>query len=101
MRAAGLFAGSILVAFAVWQFLSTVVFNPFLIPPPLVGDYSSGNYSYRFNPSSAYRYRAVISGTYARSGPISVASRTDDRTLEQRAASLASIMALRADPSSL
>ena len=36
MRAAGLFAGSIIVAFAVWQFLSTVVFNPFLIPPPLV-----------------------------------------------------------------
>ena len=36
MRAAGLFAGSILVAFVVWQFLSTVVFNPFLIPPPLV-----------------------------------------------------------------
>jgi len=27
---------SIFVAFAVWQFLSTVVFNPFLIPPPLV-----------------------------------------------------------------
>ena len=24
------------MAFAVWQFLSTVVFNPFLIPPPLV-----------------------------------------------------------------
>src|ERR1700741_5574742 len=36
MRAAGLFAGSIIVAFVVWQFLSTVVFNPFLIPPPLV-----------------------------------------------------------------
>jgi ABC-type nitrate/sulfonate/bicarbonate transport system permease component len=36
VRAAGLFAGSILVAFVVWQFLSTVVFNPFLIPPPLV-----------------------------------------------------------------
>ena len=36
MRAAGLFAGSIIVAFAVWQFLSTMVFNPFLIPPPLV-----------------------------------------------------------------
>jgi ABC-type nitrate/sulfonate/bicarbonate transport system permease component len=36
VRAAGLFAGSIIVAFAVWQFLSTVVFNPFLIPPPLV-----------------------------------------------------------------
>ena len=35
-RPAGLFAGSIIVAFAVWQFLSTVVFNPFLIPPPLV-----------------------------------------------------------------
>jgi len=36
VRTAGLFAGSIIVAFAVWQFLSTVVFNPFLIPPPLV-----------------------------------------------------------------
>jgi NitT/TauT family transport system permease protein/taurine transport system permease protein len=36
LRAAGLFAGSIVVAFAVWQFLSTVVFNPFLIPPPLM-----------------------------------------------------------------
>ncbi|HZD21716.1 MAG TPA: ABC transporter permease [Burkholderiales bacterium] len=36
MRAAALFAGSLLVALAAWQFLSTVVFNPFLIPPPLV-----------------------------------------------------------------
>ena len=26
----------VLIAFVVWQFLSTVVFNPFLIPPPLV-----------------------------------------------------------------
>jgi NitT/TauT family transport system permease protein/taurine transport system permease protein len=26
---------SLLVAFLVWQFLSTVLFNPFLIPPPL------------------------------------------------------------------
>jgi NitT/TauT family transport system permease protein/taurine transport system permease protein len=31
-----LFAGSLLIALAAWQFLSTVVFNPFLIPPPLV-----------------------------------------------------------------
>ena len=36
MRAAALFAGSLLIALAAWQFLSTVVFNPFLIPPPLV-----------------------------------------------------------------
>jgi NitT/TauT family transport system permease protein len=36
VRAAALFAGSLLVALAAWQFLSTVVFNPFLIPPPLV-----------------------------------------------------------------
>lgn len=36
MRAAALFAGSLVIAFALWQFLSTVVFNPFLIPPPLV-----------------------------------------------------------------
>src|SRR5207244_5382 len=35
-RTLALFAGSIVVAFALWQFLSTVVFNPFLIPPPLV-----------------------------------------------------------------
>ena len=35
-RTAALFVGSIVVAFALWQFLSTVVFNPFLIPPPLV-----------------------------------------------------------------
>ena len=26
---------SLLIAFLVWQFLSTVLFNPFLIPPPL------------------------------------------------------------------
>lgn len=26
---------SLLIAFCIWQFLSTVVFNPFLIPPPL------------------------------------------------------------------
>jgi len=36
VRAAALFAGSLLIALAAWQFLSTVVFNPFLIPPPLV-----------------------------------------------------------------
>src|SRR5438094_857356 len=35
-RTLALFVGSIVVAFALWQFLSTVVFNPFLIPPPLV-----------------------------------------------------------------
>jgi NitT/TauT family transport system permease protein/taurine transport system permease protein len=28
-------AASLLIAFSVWQFLSTFVFNPFLIPPPL------------------------------------------------------------------
>src|SRR5215510_11733790 len=28
-------AGSIAIAFLAWQFLSTFVFNPFLIPPPL------------------------------------------------------------------
>src|SRR5919108_498106 len=36
VRMVGFFTGSIVVAFAAWQFLSTVVFNPFLIPPPLV-----------------------------------------------------------------
>jgi NitT/TauT family transport system permease protein/taurine transport system permease protein len=36
VRAAALFAGSLVIALALWQFLSTVVFNPFLIPPPLV-----------------------------------------------------------------
>ncbi len=36
MRAAALFAGSLVIALALWQFLSTVVFNPFLIPPPIV-----------------------------------------------------------------
>jgi len=36
MRAVTLFTGSIVIAFAAWQFLSTMVFNPFLIPPPLV-----------------------------------------------------------------
>lgn len=36
MRAAAFFVGSIVIAFAGWQFLSTFVFNPFLIPPPLV-----------------------------------------------------------------
>ena len=35
-RAWLLFVGSIFIAFAAWQFLSSVVFNPFLIPPPLV-----------------------------------------------------------------
>jgi ABC-type nitrate/sulfonate/bicarbonate transport system permease component len=34
-RSALLFAASIVIAFAAWQFLSTFVFNPFLIPPPL------------------------------------------------------------------
>ena len=28
-------AGSLVLAFLIWQFLSTVLFNPFLIPPPL------------------------------------------------------------------
>jgi ABC-type nitrate/sulfonate/bicarbonate transport system permease component len=36
VRAAAFFVGSIVIAFAGWQFLSTFVFNPFLIPPPLV-----------------------------------------------------------------
>ena len=36
MRAAALFTGSLVIALALWQFLSTAVFNPFLIPPPLV-----------------------------------------------------------------
>jgi NitT/TauT family transport system permease protein len=27
--------GSLILAFLIWQFLSTVLFNPFLIPPPL------------------------------------------------------------------
>jgi NitT/TauT family transport system permease protein/taurine transport system permease protein len=29
-------AASLLISFVIWQFLSTVLFNPFLIPPPLV-----------------------------------------------------------------
>src|SRR5260370_33555962 len=36
MRARVLFGASIVIAFAAWQFLSSFVFNPFLIPPPLV-----------------------------------------------------------------
>ena len=36
MRASALFVGSLVIALALWQFLSTFVFNPFLIPPPLV-----------------------------------------------------------------
>jgi len=35
-RAPLFFLGSIVLAFALWQFLSSVVFNPFLIPPPVV-----------------------------------------------------------------
>ena len=35
-RAPLLTAASLLVAFAIWHLLSTFVFNPFLIPPPLV-----------------------------------------------------------------
>jgi ABC-type nitrate/sulfonate/bicarbonate transport system permease component len=35
-RGGVLFAASIVIAFAVWQVLSTFIFNPFLIPPPLV-----------------------------------------------------------------
>ena len=34
-RGVALSAASLLIAFAIWQFLSTFVFNPFLIPPPL------------------------------------------------------------------
>lgn len=29
-------SASLLISFVIWQFLSTVLFNPFLIPPPLV-----------------------------------------------------------------
>lgn len=36
LRTPILFGGSIVIAFAAWQILSTFVFNPFLIPPPLV-----------------------------------------------------------------
>jgi NitT/TauT family transport system permease protein len=35
-RAPLFFLGSIVLAFTLWQFLSSVVFNPFLIPPPVV-----------------------------------------------------------------
>jgi ABC-type nitrate/sulfonate/bicarbonate transport system permease component len=35
-RGSLLFTASIVIAFAVWQILSTFIFNPFLIPPPLV-----------------------------------------------------------------
>lgn len=35
-RGSLLFLASIVLGFALWQFLSTFVFNPFLIPPPLV-----------------------------------------------------------------
>jgi len=34
-RTLSLTAASLLIAFCAWQFLSTFVFNPFLIPPPL------------------------------------------------------------------
>jgi ABC-type nitrate/sulfonate/bicarbonate transport system permease component len=35
LRTVSLSAASVLIAFVTWQFLSTVAFNPFLIPPPL------------------------------------------------------------------
>jgi ABC-type nitrate/sulfonate/bicarbonate transport system permease component len=35
LRAVVLAAGSLAIAFSVWQLLSTFVFNPFLIPPPV------------------------------------------------------------------
>ncbi|MGH7227442.1 MAG: ABC transporter permease, partial [Gemmataceae bacterium] len=34
-RTASLSAASLVIAFCTWQFLSTVLFNPFLVPPPL------------------------------------------------------------------
>jgi ABC-type nitrate/sulfonate/bicarbonate transport system permease component len=34
-RAVSLTAASLLIGFCTWQFLSSVLFNPFLIPPPL------------------------------------------------------------------
>lgn len=36
LRTPALFGASLFIALASWQFLSTFVFNPFLIPPPLV-----------------------------------------------------------------
>src|SRR5262249_16771886 len=35
LRPIALSAASLLLAFAIWQLLSTFIFNPFLIPPPL------------------------------------------------------------------
>jgi ABC-type nitrate/sulfonate/bicarbonate transport system permease component len=35
LRTMSLTAASLLIAFCAWQLLSTVLFNPFLIPPPL------------------------------------------------------------------
>jgi NitT/TauT family transport system permease protein/taurine transport system permease protein len=35
LRTVLLSIASLLIAFCTWQFLSTVLFNPFLIPPPL------------------------------------------------------------------
>src|SRR5262245_35288840 len=34
-RGLALSAASLLIAFAIWQLMSTFIFNPFLIPPPL------------------------------------------------------------------
>ncbi|HTY65886.1 MAG TPA: ABC transporter permease [Alphaproteobacteria bacterium] len=36
LRGLLLFVASIIVGFATWQILSTFIFNPFLIPPPLI-----------------------------------------------------------------
>lgn len=35
LRGAGLAAASLMIGLAIWQFLSSFIFNPFLIPPPL------------------------------------------------------------------
>jgi len=52
---------------------------------------TSGQYTFRTNPSSSYVYRATISGTTAKSGPTAVASYGSDRTLEGRASMLTAI----------
>ena len=53
---------------------------------------SSGSYTFKLNPLTTYRYRAVITGTSARSAPDTVEGLSGNRTLEGRKDALGSVV---------
>ena len=63
--------GSVVVAFAGWQFLSSVLFNPFLIPPPVpvLRTFAPMARAARFSATSPSAWRGWRSGFITGASP--------------------------------